>query len=48
MSAKEQAIKDIKSDLREQHKSFLAFHKELNPIMNEIVRNQLNLQQRLK
>jgi hypothetical protein len=44
MTAKEQAILDIKEELKEQHKSFLAFHKNLNSIMDKLVENQLKLQ----
>lgn len=45
MSAKEQAIQDIKDDLRKQGKSFLAFHRNLNPIMNRLVNKQLKEQE---
>lgn len=45
MSAKQQAIKDIKKDFG---KSFLAFHTELNQTMRELVRNQINEQKKLK
>ena len=44
MSAKETAIRDIKEDLKQNHKSFIAFHKELNPIMDRIVKKQLEKQ----
>ena len=45
MSAKESAIKDIKESLQLQGKCFLAFHKELNPIMQQLVRNHIKSQQ---
>lgn len=45
MSPKEQAILDIKNDLRQQGKSFLAFHKELNPVMDSLVNSQLKAQE---
>lgn len=48
MTAKEQAIRDIKNDLRQSGKCFLAFHRELNPIMSELVNNQINRQEHLK
>lgn len=37
MTAAEQAIKDIKDDLKSQSRSFLAFRKKLNPVMDNIV-----------
>lgn len=48
MTAKEQAILDIKEELKEQHKSFLAFHKNLNSIMDRLVENQIRLQTSIK
>ena len=47
MSAKEQAILDIKEDLKKSHKAFLAFHTKLNPIMDKLVRNQITAQYKL-
>jgi hypothetical protein len=44
MSPKEQAIKDIKSELRESGKSFLAFRKNLNPIMRQLTHQQIRQQ----
>lgn len=41
MSVKEIAIKDIREELSKEGKSFLAFHKELNPIMRKLVKQQL-------
>jgi len=45
MSIREIAIKDIREDLRKEGKSFLAFHRELNPVMNELVKNQIKAQE---
>lgn len=45
MSAKEKAIEDIRESLRVQGKCFLAFHKELNPIMDELVNEQIKAQE---
>lgn len=44
MSAKQQAIKDIKDELRQNSQCFIAFRSELNPIMKELVSNYINLQ----
>lgn len=38
-SAKKVAVHDIKNDLRQHSKCFLAFKKSLNPIMNELVKS---------
>ena len=45
MSVKDQAIQDIKESLRIQGKCFLAFRTELNPIMEELVNEQLKAQE---
>ena len=47
MSAKQQAIEDIKKDLKRQGKCFLAFHTVLDPIMRQLVRQQLKQQLKL-
>lgn len=47
MNAKEQAMLDIQEDLQQNHKSFIAFHKELNPIMRKLVSKQIRRQQSL-
>ena len=44
MNAKSQAIKDIKQELSLHGKCFLAFRTELNPVMEELVSNQLKAQ----
>lgn len=38
MSARQQAIQDIKECLKQESKSFIAFRSELNPIMRKLVR----------
>ena len=40
MSTKKQATEDIKSELQRQGKSFLAFHEELDPVINSLVMTQ--------
>lgn len=45
MNAKKQAILDIKEDLKAQGKCFLAFHKELNSTINQIVKNHIKKQE---
>lgn len=44
MSAKEQAIQDIKDELRRQGKCFIAFHTELNPAIGRLVMQQIKRQ----
>lgn len=46
MTAKQQAIRDIKESLRSERKSFLAFHKELNPVMDYLVNEHIQQQQK--
>ena len=47
LTAKEQALKDIKAELRTQNKAFIAFKTELNPIIRKIVSEQgVNLQKK--
>ena len=46
MSVKDQAIQDIKDELAKEGKSFLAFRKNLNPIMRALVKEQLSEQSR--
>ena len=48
MSAKQQAIMDIQKELSEHGKCFLAFHKQLNPIMNRLVKEHIKAQQHVK
>jgi len=47
MSAKQQAVRDIREALTEANKAFIAFHNELNPIMRKLVREQLEAQKSL-
>ena len=42
--AKQQAILDIKEDLKRNHKCFLAFHSELDPVMESLVNQQIKAQ----
>lgn len=44
MTAEEQAIQDIKDELRSQSKCFLAFRKRLNPIIDHIVEEYIKKQ----
>lgn len=44
--AKEKAIQDIKEDLMQEGKCFLAFRKKLNPTIGNIVRKYINSQQK--
>ena len=41
---REQAMKDIKDDLKAEGKAFIAFRTELNPIMRRIVNEYLKSQ----
>lgn len=42
---KQQAILDIKEDLTRQHKAFIAFHKRLNPAIEQLVQAQIHEQE---
>ena len=44
-TVRQQAISDIKEDLRQHSKCFLAFHKNLNPVMDNMVNNYIKLQE---
>ena len=44
MSAKNQAIQDIKDSLKREGKAFIAFRSELNPVMRRLVNDQLKEQ----
>jgi hypothetical protein len=44
MSAKLQAVRDIFTDLAQNNKCFIAFVKELDPVMEELVNEQLKAQ----
>lgn len=45
MTAKEQAVQDIKDELKLSSKSFLAFRKKLDPIMDKLVENYIKQQE---
>ena len=47
MSPYKQATKDIQADLAKTGKCFLSFRKELNPIMDKIVRTAIKKQEEL-
>lgn len=47
MTAKQQALMDIKKELKENHKSFLAFRTNLNPVMDKLVNDYIHLQNSL-
>lgn len=45
MSARTQAIQDMMSELKKCNKSFIAFRRELNPVMRKLVFQQIKKQQ---
>lgn len=45
ITAKESAVQDIMEDLAIQGKSFLAFRRNLDPIMEELVEKELKAQE---
>lgn len=47
MSAKDAAIQDMIPELEKRNKTFLAFHSELNPIMDQLVEQHIRAQQSL-
>ena len=46
-SARQQAIKDIREELKNSHKSFIMFRSELNKEIRNIVNEQLKAQRQL-
>lgn len=48
MSAKQQALQDIKAELKSEGRSFIAFYRELNETMKELVKEHINKQKKLK
>ena len=48
MSAKQAAIKDIKESLKKSHKAFIAFHRELDNVMAQLVKEQLRMHELAK
>lgn len=47
MTAKQQAIHDIKIELMQLDKCFIAYNTRLNPVMRKLVSNHIKLQSRL-
>ena len=45
MSVKQLAERDIRESLSIQGKCFIAFRKELNPVMKKLVKNHIKAQQ---
>lgn len=45
--AKKKAIQDIKEDLMQEGKCFLAFRKKLNPTIGNMVRKYINSQNKV-
>ena len=45
MSARTQAIQDMMPELKKRNKSFIAFRRELNPVMRKLVSQQIKEQQ---
>lgn len=44
MTARHQAIEDIKNELKMSQRCFLAYRKELNPVIDEIVKEYTDMQ----
>ena len=44
MTAKKKAIEDIKEDLLRESRSFLAFRRKLDPVMQKMVSDYIELQ----
>lgn len=47
MTARQQAIHDIKAELHSLDKCFIAYNTRLNPVMRKLVKNQIKLQESL-
>ena len=45
MTAKETAIRDIQEALAKKSRSFITYHKELDPIMDSLVNEQISSQE---
>lgn len=43
MTPRQQAIKDIKEELKKEHKPFISFNTALTPIMRKLVRTHILL-----
>lgn len=48
MTAKQKAIQDIRAELKNESKSFIAYRTELNRQMRNLVNEQLKAQRQLK
>lgn len=48
MTAKQCAVRDIEESLSKEGKVFIAFFTELDPIMDTLVNNQIELQKNIK
>lgn len=47
VTSKQQALKDIKADLRKEGKCFIAFRKELTPAIENLVKQQIRKQKEI-
>lgn len=47
-SAKQQALQDIKEELKREGKSFIGFRSELNPVMRELVKSHILMMTKAK
>lgn len=47
MTARQQAVLDIKDELRRSNKCFLVFRRRLNPIMKDLVNDYIKAQEEL-
>lgn len=47
-TAKQQAVEDIQEDLLQEHKVFIAFIEKLDPIMDQLVDQQIKVQEEKK
>lgn len=47
MTAKQQAVEDIKNDLLQQSKSFLMFNRRLDPVMRKLVSRHKEAQRKV-
>ena len=47
MSARKQAVQDMMPELKKSNKSFIVFRRELNPIMKELVAQQIREQENI-
>ena len=45
--ARKKAVEDMMADLEREHKSFIAFRRDLNPVMNDLEHDYLHAQRHL-